>query len=117
VHQRAHVARSTTSSRRLAGVSRRNVVLLVVGALLVVGVQWGVRWVVAEDDPYRCQITVESWEAAGSDPYPHLPDDQRHIGAIYSGDSGCTPPERCYQPRVGLLTTTLEPCEGYTADS
>jgi hypothetical protein len=99
-------------------VRRRNVALFVALLLVVFSVQWGVRWASTESDPWRCQITVESWEAAAPNPYrdQDLPADQRHIGGIYAGDSGCTDSERCYRRSAGPFTTSLEPCRSVGAD-
>jgi hypothetical protein len=90
-------------------------VLVVVLALVVFGVQWGFRWIRIQGDEWRCQITVESWREAGPNGYRQVPDDQRHIGGIYDGDSGCVPPEKCYERHAGPFTTSLEPCTNYTA--
>jgi len=96
-------------------VNRGRATALIVALVAAFALQWGFRWARIQGDEFRCQITVESWAAAGSNGYADIPSDERHIGGIYSGDSGCSPQEICYVRHPGPFTTTLERCTGADA--
>jgi hypothetical protein len=104
----------TVEAHASATARRRLLPLILTLAVLGLGLQFGVRWVLREGEEWRCQITEVGWERYQQSYRADLPRSLQHSGAIYEGDSGCDTDggaERCFVSRVRIFWDALEPCE------